>query len=82
MSRVNIHEAKTQLSKLVERASRGERVIIARAGKPVAMLGPVRAAAPRKPGLLKGRVRIASDFDAAMPAEWMEAFYAGHIEPE
>jgi len=82
MVTVNIHEAKTQLSKLVERASKGERVIIARAGKPVAMLGPVCATAPRDPGLLKGRVKMASDFDAEMPAEWMQAFHSGHIEPE
>ena len=61
MTTVTIREAKAQLSKLVERASQGERLIITRAGKPVAMLGPVRAAASRKPGLLKGRVQMASE---------------------
>jgi prevent-host-death family protein len=60
----NIHEAKSQLSKLVERALEGEEVIIARAGRPVVRLVPVRDnEAPRKGGQWKGKVRIADDFD-------------------
>ncbi|MFW6197940.1 MAG: type II toxin-antitoxin system Phd/YefM family antitoxin, partial [Myxococcota bacterium] len=60
---VNIHEAKTHLSKLLERASRGERIIIARAGKPVAVLGPIApSSCMREPGLLEGRVRISKNF--------------------
>jgi prevent-host-death family protein len=51
---LNIHEAKTQLSDLLERAQRDEEVIIAKAGKPVARLVPVHSL-PRKPGFLKGR---------------------------
>jgi prevent-host-death family protein len=64
-SRVNIHEAKTHLSRLVERVEAGEEVVIARAGRPVARLIPFRTrTAPRIPGLWRGRVTIAADFDA------------------
>ena len=63
-STVNIHEAKTHLSRLVERVERGDEVVIARAGRPVARLIPFRPrTAPRVPGLWRGRVAIASDFD-------------------
>jgi prevent-host-death family protein len=82
MATVNIHEAKTHLSKLVERASRGERVVIARAGRPVAILGPLTTSGRRKPGLLRGKVRIARDFDAPLPEDWLGAFYSGSVEPE
>lgn len=72
---VNIHAAKTHLSRLVEQASRGTEIIIARAGRPVARLGPL-ATAPRRrrPGLLKGRIRIAANFDAPLPAKVLRAF--------
>jgi prevent-host-death family protein len=61
---VNIHEAKTHFSKLVERASRGEQIVIGRAGKPVAKLVPYQEeSGPRAPGAWKGKVRIAQDFD-------------------
>lgn len=64
----NIHQAKSQLSKLIEKAERGEEVIIARAGKPVARLVPYRATTrPRKGGQWKGRVRISPDFDELPP---------------
>lgn len=65
---VNVHEAKTQLSKLLERVDRGEEVVICRAGEPVARLVPVRTAR-RVLGGDKGRVRIARDFDAPLPAD-------------
>ena len=62
---VNIHQAKTHLSRLVERVEAGEEVVIARAGRPVARLVPFRArTSPRTPGLWRGRVRLAPDFDA------------------
>ena len=62
---VNIHEAKTHLSRLVERVEGGEEVVIARAGRPVARLVPFRArTAPRVPGIWRGRVTLAADFDA------------------
>lgn len=62
---VNIHEAKTHLSRLVERVEAGEEVVIARAGRPVARLVPFRARIqPRTPGLWRGQVHLAADFDA------------------
>ncbi|MBA3630407.1 MAG: type II toxin-antitoxin system Phd/YefM family antitoxin [Actinobacteria bacterium] len=71
---VNIHEAKTQFSRLVERVSRGEEIVIGKAGKPVAKLVPYpKASGPRSPGAWKGRVTIASDFDD-LPAELAAAF--------
>ncbi len=61
----NIHEAKTHLSRLVERVERGEELVIARAGRPVARLVPFwPRQAPRVPGLWRGQVEIAPDFDA------------------
>jgi len=69
MASVNIHAAKTHLSRLVERVEAGEEIVIARAGRPVARLVPYRAAREsRVPGLWKGRVRLRSDFDAPDPA--------------
>jgi prevent-host-death family protein len=62
---VNIHEAKTHLSRLVERVEAGEEVVIARAGRPVARLVPFRRRTElRQPGLWRGRVEMAPDFDA------------------
>jgi prevent-host-death family protein len=62
---VNIHEAKTHLSRLVERVEAGEEVVIARAGRPVARLVPYRVRrSPRQPGLWRGMVRMAPDFDS------------------
>jgi prevent-host-death family protein len=62
---VNIHEAKTHLSRLVERVERGEEVVIARAGRPVARLVPFRARmTARTPGVWRGRVELGPDFDA------------------
>jgi prevent-host-death family protein len=60
----NIHDAKTHLSRLVERVEAGEEIVIARAGRPVARLIPFRARSqPRQPGLWRGQVRLWSDFD-------------------
>jgi len=69
MTVFNIHEAKTHFSKLLERVSSGEEVVIAKAGKPVARLLPFTPAdaAPRKPGIDKGKVIIKPDFDAPLP---------------
>lgn len=66
MDTVNIHEAKTHLSRLVSRAARGESFIIAKAGKPLAKVVPYSAAAPKKAkriGFLVGSTRIPKDFD-------------------
>ena len=68
MRRVNVHEAKTQLSRLLEEVEAGERVIIARAGKPVAVLGPYKAAVRRRRlGLFAGQVAMHDDFDELPP---------------
>ena len=74
----NLYEAKTALSKLVDRAAEGEEIIIAKAGKPLARLvpfGDVRER--RRPGFWKGRVRIGDDFDAPLPPEIRDAFEGG-----
>jgi prevent-host-death family protein len=75
MRMVNIHAAKTQLSRLVEAAAAGEEIIIAKAGKPVARLGPLLGARPkRRLGILAGKLRVPEDFDAPLPNEVIEAF--------
>lgn len=72
---VNLYDAKTNLSQLVERAAAGEEIIIAKAGRPMARLVPLQArTAPRVPGLLKGRVTIGPDFEAPLPDEIARAF--------
>lgn len=74
MQTVNIHEAKTQFSKLIEAVGLGNEIIIAKAGKPAAMLVPVPTAPLRKPGAMKGKIRIADDFDAPLPDDLQAAF--------
>jgi prevent-host-death family protein len=65
---VNVHEAKTHFSKLLKRVMGGERIIIAKAGEPVAVLSPITGSAlHRTPGMDKGKVYIAPDFDAPLP---------------
>lgn len=77
MHTVNLYEAKTNLSRLVDRAAAGEEIVIAKAGRPVARLVPVsRRTEPRSLGLLKGRVRVSDDFDAPLPEE-MEKLFSG-----
>ncbi len=70
---VNIYEAKTRLSELVEQAHAGATVIIAKAGTPMAKLVPLNDAPKRKIvyGLMKGQIRIASDFDAPLPEDFL-----------
>ena len=65
---VNIHEAKTHLSRLLVRVQSGERIIIAKAGKPVAELGPITERPKRRvPGIDRGLVVIHTDFDDPLP---------------
>jgi len=72
---VNIHEAKTHLSQLVEDAARGDEIVIAKAGRPVARLVAVDDdRTPRPRGLLKGKIWIADDFDAPLPEEILQSF--------
>ena len=71
----NLYEAKTSLSKLVDRAAAGEEIIIAKAGRPLAkLLAASKLRRPRKPGGWKGKVRIGKDFDAPLPPGLLAAF--------
>jgi prevent-host-death family protein len=68
MLTVNVHEAKTHLSKLLERVMNGEQIIIAKAGKPIAILTPIsEMPQPRIPGNDAGKVIIGADFDEPLP---------------
>jgi prevent-host-death family protein len=74
VKQVNIHEAKSQLSRLLEDVEGGERIVIARAGEPVAVLVPYRAAARRRRlGLFAGEATMHADFDE-LPADIAAAF--------
>lgn len=70
---MNVHEAKTHLSKLLERVEAGEEVVIARNGKAIAKLVPYRAKR-RRPGSMKGKISIHPDFDAPLPDDIASAF--------
>jgi prevent-host-death family protein len=75
MQTVNIHDAKTQFSRLVDAAANGEEIIIAKAGTPTARLVPMDfAKTKRRFGGLKGQIRIADDFDAPLPDDVIAAF--------
>ena len=72
---VNVHDAKTHFSKLLQRVMAGEEVVIAKAGSPVARLVPYEQKPPlRLPGSAKGKIRIAPDFNAPLPDELLDAF--------
>ncbi len=78
MAVVNLHAAKTHLSRLVDQTAAGEEVIIAKAGKPVAKLVPVdRAPARRVLGRFAGQLRVSDDFDAPLPEEILREFERG-----
>jgi prevent-host-death family protein len=75
MSIVNVHQAKTELSRLLEAAEAGEEVVIARAGKPVARLVAIGAARkPRQLGRLAGKIRVPDNFDDPLPEEILALF--------
>lgn len=71
---INLYEAKTHLSSLVEEAANGEEIVIAKAGKPMARLGPVEAELKRKrkPGRLKGKIWMSDDFAEPLPDEYWD----------
>ncbi len=72
-----VTEAKAQLSALLERVQRGEEIVLCRSGKPVARLVPLgREPVDRKPGRLRGRIRIREDFEE-LPEEFSSAFEMG-----
>jgi prevent-host-death family protein len=77
MKTVNIHAAKTQLSSLVQAALDGEEIIIAKAGKPLVRLTPLeKKTIRRRPGAMKGMIRMSDDFDAPLPPDLARAFGA------
>lgn len=76
---VNVHDAKTHLSRLLDRAAAGEEIVVARAGRPVARLvalAPHRP--PRVPGSLRGKISFADDFDVTPP--WLIDAFEGTAE--
>ena len=71
---VNVHEAKTHLSRLLERVTAGDEIVIAKAGKPIARLVSIGTPGKRSLGSDAGRVSIADDFDAALPDDVLDTF--------
>jgi len=74
MLQVNIHEAKTNLSRLIDAVEHGEEVIIARHNRPVAKLVMLSSTTVRKPGSMKGKIRMADDFNAPLPDHILDDF--------
>lgn len=75
MTMINVHEAKTHLSRILDRVAAGEDVVIARAGKPIARLVPITAPQEsRTPGTYAGRIHIARDFDDPLPDDVLDKF--------
>ena len=73
MKTITIHKAKTQLSKLIEEACRGEEIVIARGSEPVVRLVAIRTPkGDRKPGALKGKIRLGPDFFEPLPPEELD----------
>jgi len=70
---LNIHEAKTHLSRIVDDVAAGAEIVVAKAGKPMARLVPLSSAPrPKKLGLLKGRIKVPDDFSAPLPADALD----------
>jgi prevent-host-death family protein len=78
MTTVNIHEAKTHLSRLLERAAKGETIVIAKAGKPMARLTPLETreeTAKRRIGFMEGQIKVPDDFDTMFADDIERMFY-------
>jgi prevent-host-death family protein len=71
---LNLYEAKTHLSRLVEEAAAGAEIVIAKHGRPRAKLVAVREPRHRRPGSAKGRIRMSADFDAPLPTRVLAGF--------
>lgn len=79
---INVYEAKARFSELIDRAAGGEEIVVAKAGKPVARIVPLPPARPRRvPGLLKGKIWVADDFDDPLPPEIQKYFDDPQIFP-
>jgi len=76
MASVGVHEAKTHLSKLLQRVRAGEEIVITRNDEPLAKLVPVGRTGPREIGIDDGRYEVPADFDASLPGEILDAFEA------
>ena len=73
---INIHDAKTHLSRLLEKVALGEEIVISKAGRPIAKLVPIRKKAhDRVPGSAKGKFEMADDFNAPLPKEVEDSFW-------
>ena len=77
---LNLYEAKTHLSSLVDAAAAGAEIVIAKHGKPMAKLVPIRDRARRRPGRLKGKIWISKDFDAPMTEAELALFEGEPLE--
>jgi prevent-host-death family protein len=82
VKQVNIHDAKTHLSKLIEEVESGEEIVIARAGKPVAKLSGIPRSEGTQIGRLKGRFVIPDDFASPLPADLLESIEAFNKQVE
>ncbi|MBI4473697.1 MAG: type II toxin-antitoxin system Phd/YefM family antitoxin [Acidobacteria bacterium] len=76
MELLNVHYAKTHLSRLLDRVAAGEEIVLGKHGKPVAKLVPIEPVS-RRPGRLKGKIKIAAGFDAPLPKKVAAAFRGG-----
>ena len=74
MRTVNIHEAKTHFSKLIDAVLHGNEILIAMSGEPVAKLGPIQKKPKVKFGVIRGKIKISKDFDAPLPDEILDEF--------
>lgn len=74
VAQVSVHEAKTHLSRLLRRVAAGEEIVIARSGKPVARLTPVKEPERRTFGIDEGRFEVPDDFNAPLPDDVLEGF--------
>lgn len=83
MITVNIHQAKTTLSKLLAAVEQGEEVVIAKAGTPIAVIRPItHTNLKRKPGSMKGKINIPEDFDEPLSNDLLKLFYEGDVFPK
>ena len=77
MDLLNLYDAKTHLSALVDKAAAGAEIVIAKNGRPMARLVAYQAPKQRRPGRARGRIWMAADFDAPLPADLLDAFDGG-----
>ena len=74
MKTVSVFEAKTHLSRLLQRVAAGEEIVISRRNEPIARLVPIAGRATFTPGQFAGRIELSEDFDAPLPDELLDAF--------